>query len=131
VLNRFIEEGGDTGDNARHLSVIAELRRFLELLTKSASRTTEALQVAGVPVEIKVQRQPNRFYGHSLVDLIALSSINVLAGVEDLGKFEAAAALLRDKPEAVDLQIEDAGPRKGMWSVNAGLQWIAVFRRQV
>ena len=85
MLNRFIEEGGDTGDNARHLSVIAELRRFLELLTEGASRTTEALQVAGVPVEIKVQRQPNRFYGHSLVDLIALSSINVLAGVEISG----------------------------------------------
>jgi hypothetical protein len=27
--------------------------------------------------------------------------------------FEAAAALLRDKPQAVDLRIEDDGPRKG------------------
>jgi hypothetical protein len=86
------------------------------------------LRTAGVPVEIKVQRQLSRLYGHNLVDLIALSSIAVLAGVEDLGKFEAAAALLRDKPEAVDLRIEDAGPRKGMWSVTQP-QWIAVFRR--
>src|SRR5262245_49664203 len=128
VLNRFIEEGGDTGDNARHLSVITERRRLLELPTVGASGITEVLRAAGVPVEIKVQRQPSRLYGHSLVDLIALSLIGVLAGVEDFGKFEAATALLRDKPEAVDLWIEDAGPRKGMWSVTQP-QWVAVFRR--
>ena len=126
VLNRFIEGGGHT---ARNLSVLAELQRLLTLSTEGASRITEVLKAAGVPVEIRVQRQPSRFYGHNLADLIALSGINVLASVEDLGKFEAAAALLRDKPEAVDLQIEDAGPRKGMWSVNAGPQWIVEFRR--
>jgi SAM-dependent methyltransferase len=126
VLNRFIEEGGHT---ARNLSVLAELQRLLTLPTDGASRITEVLKAAGVPVEIRVRHQPSRFYGHNLADLIAFSGINVLASVEDLGKFEAAAALLRDKPEAVDLQIEDAGPRKGMWSVNAGPQWIVAFRR--
>ena len=128
VLKSFIEEGGETGDNARHLSVIAERRRLLGLPTKGGGAISEMLRAAGAPVEIDVQRQPSRLYGHNLADLIALSIIGVLAGVEGLSKFEAAAALLRHKPEAVDLRIEDAGPRKGMWSVTQP-QWVAVFRR--
>jgi SAM-dependent methyltransferase len=128
VLNRFIEEGGDTGDNARHLSVIAERQRLLGLPTVGGGAIGEMLRAAGAPVKIDVQRQPSRLYGHSLTDLIALSIIGVLAGVEGLSKFEAAAALLRHNPEAVDLRIEDDGPRKGMWSVTQP-QWVAVFRR--
>jgi hypothetical protein len=88
----------------------------------------EILSAAGTPVEMAVQRQPSRLYGHNLADLIALSSIAALAGVGDLAKFEAAAALLRHQPEAVDLRIEDDGPRKGMWSVTQP-QWVASFRR--
>ena len=61
------------------------------------------LAAAGTPVEINVVRQPSRLYGHNLADLIALSAIALLAGVEGLEKFEAATALLRQKPEAVDL----------------------------
>lgn len=128
VLNRFIEEGGDTDDNARHLSVIAERQRLLGLPTEGGGAIGEMLRAAGAPVKIDVQRQPSRLYGHSLTDLIALSIIGVLAGVEGLSKFEAAAALLRHNPEAVDLRIEDDGPRKGMWSVTQP-QWVAVFRR--
>ena len=128
VLNRFIEEGGDTGDNARHLSVIAERRRLLGLPTEGSGAIGAMLRAAGARVEIYVQRQPSRLYGHSLTDLIALSIIAVLAGVEGLSKFEAAAALLRHNPESVDLRIEDNGPRKGMWSVTQP-QWVAVFRR--
>jgi SAM-dependent methyltransferase len=128
VLNRFIEEGGDTGDNARHLSVIAERGRLLGLPTEGSGAIGAMLRAAGAPVEIDVQRQPSRLYGHSLTDLIALSIIAVLAGVEGLSKFEAAAALLRHNPESVDLRIEDNGPRKGMWSVTQP-QWVAVFRR--
>ena len=75
-----------------------------------------------------MQRQPSRLYGHNLADLIALSSIALLASVEGLAKFEAAAALLRHNPEAVDLRIEEDGPRKGMWSVTQP-QWIAAFCR--
>ena len=88
----------------------------------------DLLRAAGVPMEIDVQRQPSRLYGHNLADMIALCTIAVLSGVKGLAKFEAAAALLRHNPEAVDLRIEDDGPRKGMWSVTQP-QWISVFRR--
>jgi hypothetical protein len=128
ALKSFIEGGGDTGDNAQHLSVIAERRRLLGLPAEGGGAIGEVLRASGLPAEIEVQRQPSRLYGHNLADLIALSAIAGLAGVEGLAKFEAAAALLRHKPEAVDLRIEDDGPRKGMWSVTQP-QWVAVFRR--
>jgi SAM-dependent methyltransferase len=128
VLTRFIEEGGDTSDDVRHRLGIAERRRLLGLPTEGGGGISEMLRAAGTPVEIEVQRQPSRLYGHTLADLIALSSIGVLAGVEGLGKFEATTALLRHQPETVDLRIEDTGPRKGIWSVTQP-QWVAVFRR--
>jgi SAM-dependent methyltransferase len=128
ALNSFIEGGGDTGDNARHLSVIAERCRILGLPEEGGGAIAEVLDAAGTPVELKIQRQPSRLYGHNLADLIALSSIAILANVEGLAKFEAAAALLRHNPEAVDLRIEEAGPRKGMWSVTQP-QWVAACRR--
>jgi SAM-dependent methyltransferase len=128
ALNSFIEGGGDTGDNARHLSVIAERCRILGLPEEGGGAIAEVLDAAGTPVELKIQRQPSRLYGHNLADLIALSSIAILASVEGLAKFEAAAALLRRNPEAVDLRIEEHGPRKGMWSVTQP-QWVAGLRR--
>jgi SAM-dependent methyltransferase len=128
TLKSFIERGGDTGDNVRHLSVIAERRRMLGLPEEGGGAIIEMLGAAGTPVDVKVQRQPSRLYGHNLADLIALSSIALLASVEGLAKFEAAAALLRHNPEAVDLRIEADGPRKGMWSVTQP-QWVAAFRR--
>ncbi|HEX7230354.1 MAG TPA: methyltransferase domain-containing protein, partial [Candidatus Binatia bacterium] len=128
ALKSFIERGGETGDNARHLSVIAERRRFLGPPAEGGGTIAEVLRTAGISVEITVQSQPSRLYGHNLADLIALSSIAVLASVEGLEKFEAAAALLRHNPEAVDLRIEDDGARKGMWSVTQP-QWIAALRR--
>ncbi len=128
VLKSFIEGGGDAGDNSRHLSVIAERRRLLGSAAEGGGAIVDILRGAGVAAEFTVQRQPSRLYGHNLADLIALSAIAVLSGVEDLEKFAAAAALLRHKPEAVDLRIEDDGARKGMWSV-AQPQWVAMFRR--
>ncbi len=128
ALQSFIERGGDTGDNARHLAVIAERRRLLGLPAEGGGAIAEVVGAAGTAVEINVQRQPSRLYGHNLADLIALSSIALLAGVDSLEKFEAAAALLRHNPEAVDLRIEDQGPRKGMWSVSQP-QWVASLRR--
>jgi SAM-dependent methyltransferase len=128
ALKSFIDRGGETGDNARYLSVIDERRRLLELPAQGGGAIAAALAAAGAPVEINVRRQPSRLYGHSLADLIALSSIANLANVEDLEKFEAAASLLRHNPEAADLRIEDDGPRKGMWSVTQP-QWVAVLRR--
>jgi hypothetical protein len=128
ALKSFIDRGGDTGDNARNLSIIAQRRRLLGLPAEGGGAMVEILAAAGTPVEMTVERQPSRLYGHNLADLIALSSIAVLAGVEDLAKFEAAAALLRHQPEAVNLRIEDDGPRIGMWSVTQP-QWVATFRR--
>jgi hypothetical protein len=128
ALKTFIERGSDTGDNVRHLSVIAERRRMLGLPEEGGGAIIEMLGAAGAPVEVKTQRQPSRLYGHNLADLIALSSIALLGSVEGLAKFEAAAALLRHNPEAVDLRIEEDGPRKGMWSVTQP-QWVAAPRR--
>jgi SAM-dependent methyltransferase len=128
ALKSFIEQGGDAGDNARHLSVIAERSRLLGLSAEGGGAIAEVLDAAGTPVEINIRRQPSRLYGHNLADVIALSSIANLASVEGLEKFEAAAVLLRQNPEAADLRIEDDGPRKGMWSVTQP-QWVAVLRR--
>jgi len=128
ALKSFIERGGETGDNARHLSVIAERRRLLGAPAEGGGAIADVLGAVGNPVEIDVCRQPSRLYGHNLADLIALSSIALLASVEGLEKFEAAAALLRHDPEAVDLRIEDDGPRNGMWSVTQP-QWVAALRR--
>jgi SAM-dependent methyltransferase len=128
ALKSFIERGGETGDNARHLSVIAERRRLLGAPAEGGGAIADVLGAAGTPVKIDVGRQPSRLYGHNLADLIALSSIALLASVEGLEKFEAAAALLRHDPEAVDLRIEDDGARKGMWSVTQP-QWVAALLR--
>jgi SAM-dependent methyltransferase len=128
ALKSFIERGGETGDNARHLSVITERRRLLGLPAEGGGTIAKVLRAAATPVEIDVRRQPSRLYGHNLADLIALSSIALLASVQGLEKFAAAAALLRRTPEAVDLRIEDDGPRKGMWSVTQP-QWVAALRR--
>ena len=43
VLKSFIEQGGDTGDNARHLSVIAERRRLLGLPAEGGGAIIEML----------------------------------------------------------------------------------------
>jgi len=129
ALKSFVERGGDTSDNERHLSVIAERRRLLGLPAEGGGAIVEVLAAVGTPVEINVQRQPSRLYGHNLADLIALSAIALLASIEGLEKFEAAAALLRQNLEAVDLRIEDDGPRKGMWSVTQP-QWVVALRRK-
>jgi SAM-dependent methyltransferase len=129
ALKSFVERGGETGDNGRHLSVIAERRRLLGLPAEGGGAIAEVLAAGGIPVEINVQRQPSRLYGHNLADLIALSAIALLASIEGLEKFEAAAALLRQNPEAVDLRIEDEDARRGMWSVTQP-QWVATLRRK-
>ena len=129
ALERFVERGGETGDNARYLSDIAERRRLLGPPAEGGGAIAEVLAAAGTPVEIRVVRQPSRLYGHNLADLIALSAIALLASIEGLENFEAATALLRQNPEAADLRIEDKGARKGMWSVTQP-QWVATLRRK-
>jgi SAM-dependent methyltransferase len=128
VLRVFIEGAGETGDSGRHLTGIAERSRLLCAQQSEHSALGDALQAPALGLTIDSVRQSSRLYGHSLADLIALSSISTLAAVNSLDRFDAAARLLRDDPESVDLRIEDRGPRKGMWSV-AQPQWITIIRR--
>jgi SAM-dependent methyltransferase len=127
AVKRFIEAGGDSGDKARYLAAIAERRRLLGSSGEGHGAILEVLRNAGIPAELDVQRQPTRFYGHSLSDLIAMAAVMGVSA-EDAALFEAATALLRQHPEVVDLRIEDDGPRRGMWSV-AQPQWVSVIRR--
>lgn len=123
VLKAFIEAGGDTGHNTRHLSAIDERRRLL-----NDGAILDVLRASGVPAELDTHRQQSRLYGHTLADLVALSTISVLSEVEGVAKFEVAADLLRNAPELADLRIEDGGPRMGMWSVTQP-QLVSVIRR--
>jgi SAM-dependent methyltransferase len=115
ALRAFIEAGGETGANAHHLGAIMERRRLLA----SADTLLESLRHA-FPERVhrvSAQRQPSRLYGHSLSDMIALSTIATLAEVEGIEKFAVARRLLEQRPELVDLRIEVDGPRAGMLSV--------------
>ena len=124
VLQAFIAAGGDTGDNDGHRAAIAERQRLLDgaLLDVFGEALPEE------SFELDTRRQPSRLYGHALSDLIALASIAALSQVTGHAKFEAAYELLRNDPEAVDLRIEDDGPRKGMWSVKQP-QLLSIIRR--
>ncbi len=128
VLKSFIDSGGDTGDNPSHLSAIRARRRLLASPAEGGGGILDQLRAVGAEAKLEAVYQPSRLYGHSLADLIALSSIAVLSSVEDLAKFDVAADLLRHESKAVDLRIEDDGPRKGMWSVTQP-QWISIVRR--
>jgi SAM-dependent methyltransferase len=128
VMNRVLEAGGNSGDTTRHLAIIAERRRLLGSRAEGGGAILEVLRNAGIPAELDVQRQPTRLYGHSLSDLIAMMAALAILPVENAVLFETVTALLRQDPEAVDLRIEDDGPRKGMWSV-AQPQWVSVIHR--
>ena len=128
VVQAFVDAGGTTGDDARHLAAMAERRRLVGSPAEGDGQVLGVLEQAGLPIDLETVRQPSRLYGHTLGDLIALSAITVLSQVDDVRKFEVAADLLRHEPEAVDLRIEDEGPRTGMWSVTQP-QWVAVLRR--
>lgn len=125
ALRRFVEAGGDTGSSAADLAGVAVRDRLMNEDRLAGAISTE---VRGANVGVQVRVQPTRLYGHTLGDLIALSAIAELAAVEGIMKFEVAAELLRLSPEAVDLRIEDEGPRKGMWSV-AQPQHLAIVWR--
>lgn len=63
--------------------------------------------------------QASRLYGHTLVDIVALSLITGLDRVETPAKFDAVMELIRTQPEAIGLRIERGGhpAREGMLSV--------------
>ncbi|MDX1380205.1 MAG: methyltransferase domain-containing protein [Xanthomonadales bacterium] len=127
AMKHYRERGGRVGDAGRSLELMSERRRLFGKGGQGSAGIVAALQAAGLPVQAEVTLQPSRLYGHNLADLVALCAIAGLAGVEDLGKFDAAAALLREAPGSVDLRVEDQGPRAGMWSVLQP-QWVAVIR---
>ena len=115
ALRAFIEAGGETGANAHHLGAIVERRRLLASTDTLLDRLRRALPER--VHRVIAQRQPSRLYGHSLADMIALSTIATLATVEGIEKLAVARRLLEERPELVDLRIEDDGPRAGMLSV--------------
>ncbi len=132
VLRAFIAEGGDTGNNEHHLAAIAERRRLfggVESGDVGAILSTLHEKIPGSEFTLQAFRQPTRLYGHSISDLISMANIAILSQVADLSKFDASCRLLQDNPEAVDLRIEEDGPRKGMWSVIQP-QLVAVLRRE-
>lgn len=115
ALRVFIEAGGETGANAHHLGAIEERRRLLA----NADTLLDSLRHA-LPRRahrVSAHRQPSRLYGHSLSDMIALSAIGTLSTVEGIEKFAVARRLLEERPDLVDLRIENDGPRAGMLSV--------------
>jgi SAM-dependent methyltransferase len=131
ALQAFITAGGDTGNNVRNLAVFAERRRLLGAPKEGGGAILEVLHevLPGTVFTLETLRQPSRFYGHSLADIIALANLPILWQVDDSAKFESTCRLLRERPEVVDLRIEEDGLRKGMWSVTEP-QLIAVLRRE-
>lgn len=126
----FIESGGDTGQNPQHLEAPAERLRLLAASDEGGGEILSVLHSAlpGASFELDSASQRNRLYGHSLADLIALANLSVLGRVHGTAKFMTTCSLLLEEPERVDLRIEDEGPRKGMWSVQAP-QRVVVIRR--
>lgn len=128
VVREFLGSGGDTGDNAGYWAALDDRRRLLAPAAEGGGALAELLNADGIDADVESVRQPSRMYGHTLADLLAVSVIGALGGVPGTGKFEVAAATLRDRSEEVDLRIETAGPRTGMWSV-VQPQWVTQVRR--
>ena len=124
VLQAYLSAGGTIADS-EPLVAIAQRESLL-------SGAISGVLAEHLPESVFTQTthlQPSRLYGHSIADLIALGSIGELAGVDDGRKFDASTNLLREMPEAVDLRLEDDGPRKGMWSVSQP-QRVTILRRE-
>jgi SAM-dependent methyltransferase len=85
----------------------AELQKYLDerFPTSRASLRSEA--------------QASRLYGHTLMDILALSLITGLDRIETSTKFDAVMDLIRTRPEAIGLRIERGGnpAREAMFSV--------------
>jgi SAM-dependent methyltransferase len=126
VLRTFIEDGGDTGNNDAHLAAFHQRRLLFAPDAEGGGGLADAV---GIDIDVAAVRQPSRMFGHTLADLLAISTISVLATVPGTQKFESAAKTLRDRPEEVDLRIETDGPRAGMWSV-VQPQWVTEVRRR-
>ena len=128
VHREFVEAGGGPDTDGRFLLDIDERRRHIAPEAEGGGALADALADRGITVDVHSVRQPSRMYGHSLADLLAISNIGGLVTVEGSSKFDAAATVLRDRSEEVDLRIETEGPRTGMWSVSQP-QWVTTVRR--
>lgn len=80
--------------------------------------------------QLRSEVQASRLYGHTLVDILALSLITGLDRVETPAKFDAVMELIRTQPEAIGLRIERSShpAREGMLSVVQS-QVVAELRR--
>ena len=69
--------------------------------------------------QLRSEVQASRLYGHTLMDILALSLITGLDRVETPAKFDAVMNLIRTQPETIGLRIERGGhpSREGMLSV--------------
>ena len=100
---------------AAHALVCAERLALLEGPPGGAPGI--AKQLGGA--RVSAVRQATRLFGHSIADLVALSNIAGLAGLDGVEKFDAALDLLACAPERLGFRIETdpAAPRLGMLSV--------------
>jgi SAM-dependent methyltransferase len=104
----FLAAFDETCDLRRRLLLPgAELQKYLDerFPTSRASLRSEV--------------QASRLYGHTLMDILALSLITGLDRVETPAKFDAVMDLIRTRPEAIGLRIERGGnpAREAMFSV--------------
>jgi SAM-dependent methyltransferase len=98
-----------------HAAVCAERLALFEGGAGDAPGIAERLG----STRVAAVRQATRLFGHSIADLVALSNIAGLSGLEGVEKFDAALDLLACAPERLDFRIETdpAAPRLGMLSV--------------
>jgi len=104
----FLAGFNETCDLRRRLLLPGgELQKYLD------ERFPESRATLGSEV------QASRLYGHTLVDILALSLITGLDRVETPAKFDAVMDLIRTQPEVIGLRIERGGQpaREGMLSV--------------
>jgi SAM-dependent methyltransferase len=104
----FLAAFDETCDLRRRLLLSGtELQKYLDerFPTSRASLRSEA--------------QASRLYGHTLMDILALSLITGLDRIETSTKFDAVMDLIRTRPEAIGLRIERGGnpAREAMFSV--------------
>lgn len=127
TLRAYLAGGGHLEDAETHRAAVERRRELLAPSEEGGGGLITVLGRAGIEVAVEAVRQPTRLYGHSLVDMVAFSSISIMADeVEPF--FQHAARVLLEEPERIDLRIEVDGVRKGMWSVKQP-QWVAVIRR--
>jgi SAM-dependent methyltransferase len=108
----FLARFDETCDLRRRL-LLAGTAATVELQTHLDARFPESR------ARLTAAVQASRLYGHTLVDILALSLISGLDRVATLAKFDAVMDLIRAQPEAIGLRIERGGDpaREGMFSV--------------